>query len=59
MFIAIKREEKKLNAYRDDIDRTRWLTCQHVEIVSMGPDFILPRIIVGVFILIIILSYNC
>ena len=44
---AIEREEKTLNSYRDDIDRTRWVTSQHVERLTMGSDFVPPRIVVS------------
>ena len=46
LLTAIEREEKTLSSYRDDIDRTRWLTSQHVERLAMGSDFVAPRIVV-------------
>ena len=46
LLTAIEREEKTLSSYRDDIDRTRWLTSQHVERLAMGSDFVPPRIVV-------------
>jgi len=45
---AIEREEKTLSSYRDDIDRTRWLTSQHVERLSTADDFRPPRIVVSI-----------
>ena len=48
LLVAIEREEATLNSYRDDIDRTKWLTSQHVERLSIGADFIQPRILVSI-----------